>query len=128
MVEINAVSSGYTTKSVAEVTNQVIEIIKSSELNGVDIVVLPEGILNRQHTAVLLPNTDLSYCDDPKVDNVLRDISCAVRKANKYVVIDLLVKVKCSLDDQPYCVNDIDSTNLYNMAIVFDRNGDVVAK
>ncbi|XP_055305811.1 vanin-like protein 1 [Sitodiplosis mosellana] len=128
VVEVNPLSEGNTTKSVNEVTKQAIDIIESIELDGVDIVVLPEVIFNRQNTAVLLPNTNLSYCDDPAVDEVLRSISCAVRKAKKYVVIDLYVKVKCSMDDQSFCAYESDSTNLYNMAIVFDRNGDVVAK
>ncbi|XP_055305808.1 vanin-like protein 1 [Sitodiplosis mosellana] len=128
VVEINPVSDGNTSKSVAKLTKQAIDIIESSVLDGVDIVVLPEVLFNRQNTAVLLPNTNLSYCDDPTVDEVLRSVSCAVRKAKKYVVIDLYVKVKCSMDDQSFCAYESDSTNLYNMAIVFDRNGDVVTK
>ncbi|XP_055305813.1 vanin-like protein 1 [Sitodiplosis mosellana] len=128
VVEINPVCVGNTTEGVAKLTKQAIDIIESTELDGVDIVVLPEVIFNCKNTAVLLPNTNLSYCDDPAVDEVLRSISCAVRKAKKCVVIDLYVKVKCSMDDQSFCAYESDSTNLYNMAIVFDRNGDVVAK
>ncbi|XP_055305835.1 vanin-like protein 1 [Sitodiplosis mosellana] len=128
VVEVNPVSLGYTINEVAKSTKQAIDIIESIELDGVDIVVFPEIILNNQITAVLLPNTNLSYCDDPTVDEVLRSVSCAVRKVKKYVVIGLYVKVKCSMDDQSFCAYESDSTNLYNMAIVFDRNGDVVAK
>ncbi|XP_055305810.1 vanin-like protein 1 isoform X2 [Sitodiplosis mosellana] len=128
VVEINPVCDGNTTEGVAKLTKQAIDIIESSELDGVDIVVLPEILFNDKNTAVLLPNTNLSYCDDPTVDEVLRSVSCAVRKAKKYVVIGLYVKVKCSMDDQSFCAYESDSTNLYNMAIVFDRNGDVVAK
>lgn len=128
MVEVNPLSEGNTTESVIEVTLQAINILESSELDGVDIVVLPEVIFNRQNTAALLPNTTLTYCDDSAVDEVLRSLSCAARKVKKYVVTDLYVKVKCTQDDQEFCSNETDATNLYNMAIVFDRNGDVVAR
>lgn len=111
-----------------KVTKQVTELIESTELNGVDIVVMPEGILNEQNTAILLTNSNATYCNDVSAHFVLRDISCAVRNAKKYVAINLYVKVDCSEDDQKFCANMVDHTNLYNMAIVFDRYGDVVAK
>lgn len=109
-------------------TKQFVDIIEAIELDGVDIVVLPETILNRRNTAIFIPNTNITFCDDPKVHVVLQNISCAVRRARKYVVIDLNAKVKCSEDDQTFCSNKDDSTNLYNMAIVFDRHGDVVSR
>lgn len=128
MVELKPVAVGDSVENVAEVTKQAVEIIESSELNGVDILVLPEGIFNRENTVAVLPITNRSYCDDSNADFMLRNISCAVRNAKMYVVIDLYVKVNCSLDDQPFCWNKTDSTNVYNMAIVFDRRGDVIAK
>lgn len=127
MVEVNPLPWGNTAEDVIVATQQVIDIIGSSKLNGVEIVVLPEAIFNHQHTAVLLPNANIPYCDDSSVAVLLRNLSCAARKAKKYVVIDLYVKVKCSMDDQPFCAHE-DSTNVYNMAIVFDRRGDVIAK
>ncbi|XP_031634793.1 vanin-like protein 2 [Contarinia nasturtii] len=128
VVEVNAIAAGYNIENVKKVTKQVTEIIESNELNGVDIVVLPEGILNEPNTAVLLTNPNNTYCNDANAHFVLRDISCAVRNANRYVAINLYAKVNCSEDDQKFCANEIDNTNLYNMAIIFDRNGDVVAK
>ncbi|XP_031634766.1 vanin-like protein 1 isoform X2 [Contarinia nasturtii] len=98
-------------------------------MKEVDIMVLPEGLLNRRYnTTILLPNTEKSYCDDPNIHFVLRNISCAARKVRKYVVINLNVRVNCSHDDQSFCAYQDDSTNLYNMAIAFDRNGDMVAR
>lgn len=125
---MNPIPNGYSSKSVTEVTRQFVEIIESNELNGVDIVVLPEALLNHPHFAVTLPENSSSFCDDKDVDIVLQSISCAVRKAQMYVVISLYVKVKCSSDDQPFCSNKDDFTNLYNMAIIFDRHGDMIAK
>lgn len=121
-------SDGSTDESVIEVTKQVTDIFESNEFHGVDIVVLPEAIFNRQETAISIPTTDITYCDDKRVHFVLRNISCAARNAKKYVVIDFYAKVDCTQDDQEFCSNQTDSTNLYNMAIVFDRHGDVVAK
>lgn len=86
-------------------------------MNGVDIVVLPESCLNKQNTAVTLPNTNLYY-EDLDADILLITLSMVARKSRKYIVINLYV-------------NEIDengSTHLYNMVIVFDRNGYVIAK
>lgn len=114
---MNPVARGDTADGVAKVTKQVVDLIESNDLNGVDIVVMPEGCLNRENMPIQLPNSTV-YCDDPKADAVLRKISCAARKAKKYVVINLYVNVK----------DDDFSTHLYNMAIVFDRKGSVIAK
>lgn len=109
------------------VTKQIIEILRSPDIRNAEIVVFPESIINTAETAFLMPNST-AFCDDDDAHWVLRDISCAIRDSRKYVVIDLNMKVKCSLDDQPFCANELDSVNLYNMAIVFGRNGEVVAK
>lgn len=89
---------------------------------------LPEAVINRRNTSIPLPSTKMSYCDDKNADPILRNISCAIRKSKRYAVIDLYVRVKCAEDDQKLCVNKDDSTNLYNMAIIFDRQGIAIAK
>lgn len=127
MVELNPPDGiGIDFTSVATVKNQVVKIIESLE-DDVDIVVLPELAFNRISTAILLPNSTV-FCDDPNAHFLFRDISCAARSASKYVVIDVLTKVYCAVDDQPNCANRDDHTNLYNMAIVFDRKGAIIAK
>lgn len=113
--------------SITSTTKQIVDIIESPEIVDVEILVLPEAVLNSQHTAILLP-TSTSFCSDPNAHPTLRNISCAVKRASKYVVIDLYAKVSCSDDDQPFCANEVDSTNTYNMAIVFDRHGEMIAK
>lgn len=128
VVELNPISIGDNFENVGAVTEQVIKIIESDQLYSVDILLFPEGIFNRPNTASYMPTTNTSYCDDENVDTVLRKISCAIRKAKKYVAINLYVKVSCLEDDQNFCANTNDNTNLYNMAVVFNRIGDVIAR
>lgn len=109
------------------IEKKVLDIIKSEDVKDANIVIFPESVLNEPKTAILLPNS-ISFCDDPYANHMLRAISCAARDTRKYVVIDLNIKIKCADDDQPFCANPVDSTNLYNMAMVFDRYGDVIAK
>lgn len=128
VVEVNPPETiGDDFSTVAAVCDQMVNIIQSPETKDVDIIVLPEGVFNRIETAVLLP-TSTVFCDDPTSHFLLRNISCAARNANKYVVIDAYIKVHCSNDDQKFCANKSDNTNMYNTAVVFDRNGIVVAK
>lgn len=114
-------------QSTAEITERFVKIIQSREVNEVDILIFPELIVNSPKTALLLPNST-SYCDDANAHFFFRKISCAVRKVPKYVLVNLYVQINCSLDDQAFCAHNETSTNVYNMAIVFDRHGDVIAK
>lgn len=126
---MNPVANRDTFEGVAKITQQAVNIIESKELKGVDIVVLPEGVFNKQITAIVLPSTKGAFCDDSSADTVLQKLSCAARKAKMYVVVNLVVKVKCSLAEWLCCPHNGDSsTHLYNMAIVFDRKGVAIAK
>lgn len=112
---------------VATILHQMVDIIKSPATKNVDIMVLPEGLFNRLPTFILLPTSTL-FCDDEDAHFLLRNISCAARDAKKYVVINAYFKIYCANDDQTFCANKSDNTNVYNMAIAFDRNGVAVAK
>lgn len=128
VVEFNPPSGvGLDISSATNAKDQLVKIIKSPELKDVDIVVLPELAFNRVPTAAILPNSTV-FCDDPNANFLLRDFSCAARATKKYVVIDLYTKVYCSDDDQSFCANKDDQTNIYNMAMVFDRDGAIIAK
>lgn len=128
VVEVNPPQNvGDNFNTVAAVSQQMVDIIKSPETKTVDIMVLPEGLFNRVPTAILLPTSSL-FCDDGDAHFLLRNISCAARDANKYVVINAYIKIYCSDDDQTFCANKTDNTNVYNMAIAFDRHGVAVAK
>ncbi|XP_031620026.1 vanin-like protein 2 [Contarinia nasturtii] len=117
VVELNPVAKGDTVDGVFEVTMQIVKIMESKDLKGVDIVVLPEGIFNKQNTAVVLPSDTNSYYENPRTDPVLQTLSMVARNSKKYIVINLYVKEM---------VNS--STHLYNMVIVFDRKGNAIAK
>lgn len=108
-------------------TNQMVDIIHSPEVKEAEIIVLPEAILNNDTSPFLLPKSSI-YCNDPNAHYSFRNLSCAARDAKKYVVMNVYVAIKCSDDDQPFCGNKADSTNVYNTAIVFDRFGATIAK
>lgn len=103
-----------------------VDIVNSPDVREADIVVLPEAILNNDNTSVFLPKSAI-YCNDPDAHFIFRNLSCAARDAQKYVVIDVYTKIKCSDDNQPFCGNKTDNTNVYNMAFVFDRQGATIA-
>lgn len=108
-------------------TNQMVDIIHSYDVKEAEIIVLPEAILNNDTTSIFLPSSTI-FCNDPDAHFIFRNISCAARDAKKYVVINVYTKIKCSDDNQPFCANKTDNTNVYNMAFVFDRHGATIAK
>ena len=116
----------YDLAAMIAVTNQFVDIIKSSDVKAADIIVFPEAIFNTESLPVPLPSSTVFF-DDPNAHFLLRNISCASRDAKKYVVIDVYTKVKCSEDDQTFCANKTDASNIYNMAYVFDREGVTIA-
>lgn len=104
-----------------------VDIINSPEVKEAEIIVLPEAILNNDTTPIFQPKSTI-FCNDPDAHFVFRNLSCAARDAKKYVVIDVYTKIKCEDDDQPFCGNKNDNTNVYNTAFVFDRTGAVIAR
>lgn len=104
-----------------------VDIINSPDVKPAEIIVLPEAILNNDTSPILQPNST-NFCNDPDAHFVFRDISCAAREAKKYVVINVYTKIYCSHDDQPFCANKDDNSNVYNTAWVFDRSGATVAR
>ena len=108
-------------------TNQMVDIINSPDVKEAEIIVFPESVLNNAASSIFLPKSTI-FCDDPTAHFVFRNISCAARNAKKYVVIQVDAKIKCSDDDQSFCQNETDHTNVYNMAVVFDRRGAMIAR
>lgn len=108
--------------------DQMVKIINSPEVKEADIIVLPEAILNRiTLDYIYVPKSKL-FCDDPDAHYTFRNISCAARKAKKYVAMNMYTRVPCSEDDQMFCGDIMDGTNVYNMMFIFDRNGVNIAK
>lgn len=104
-----------------------VDIINSPDVKEAEIVVLPEAILNNDTSPILQPSST-NFCNDPNAHYVFRNLSCAARDARKYVVINVYTKIKCMDDDQPFCGNKEDNSNVYNTAWVFDRFGTTVAR
>lgn len=104
-----------------------VDVINSPDVKDAEIIVLPEAVLNSDNSSIFLPKSTV-YCNDPDAHFVFRNLSCAARNAKKYVVINVYTKVKCTDDDQPFCANKTDNTNVYNMAFVFDRKGAAIAR
>lgn len=106
--------------------DQMVDIINSPEVKEADIIVLSKGVLNGNMDNIFIPNSTIP-CDDPDTNVIFRNVSCAARKARKYVVMNMYTRVKCSEDNQPYCADPSSEMNIYNMMNVFDRNGAKVA-
>lgn len=105
---------------------EMVDVINSPAVKSADLIVLPEALFNYELTPIILPKSPV-FCDDSNAHFLFRNISCAARDSSKYVVIDVYTKVQCADDDQPFCANK-DHTNVYNMALAFDRQGATIAK
>lgn len=116
VVEFNLKPNVTGQQKIDENTARVIEIINSDTIRNVDILVFPESILNDDTMPIPLVDSfiDASPCDSPDIHKILHDISCAVKQASKYVVIDLVIKDE--------------TDDLYNMALAFNRTGAIIAK
>lgn len=124
---VEAPVAGYDLATLISITKEMVEVINSPDVKTADIIVLPEALFNNEFKSFDLPKSTV-YCDDSQAHFLLRNISCAARNAKKYVVIDVYSKIKCSDDDQPFCANQTDHSNVYNMALAFDRQGATIAK
>lgn len=108
----------------------------TKQLKGrdVDILVFPEAVFNNRYTAFRVPNPEEKkiLCDDENELKILRDISCAVRELKSYVTIHMYIETNCTQDnieanDIRECTDSAKDVNIYNAAVVFDRNGALIA-
>lgn len=109
-----------------------IEIIKSADAVNVDIIIFPESSLNTVLTPVTVPREteDINLCKSKSFDDNLRRLACAARKARKYVVINVVIKINCIEDQKMYDDHEHECRSqwmLYNTDVVFDRNGKVIS-
>ncbi|CRK88417.1 CLUMA_CG002189, isoform A [Clunio marinus] len=103
-----------------------------------DIIVFPEMTLNRIQSAVEIsdPSEKISPCDSDSYDaeNLVKKISCAAKTAQRYVVVDIVTKIKCpdaemiESGDPRNCNDRDDGFSYYNTNVVFDRNGTIIAR
>lgn len=113
--------------------NNAAEYIRLLEVHPAqDIVVFPEATLNSEHTAITVPspNERIIPCSNSTYNVNLQNISCAVQRARKYVVVNLVMRRNC--EDEAAETGDgrpcrADGWNLYSTNVVFDRNGMVIS-
>jgi predicted amidohydrolase len=107
--------------------NDHLRILDSPEAADLDIIVFAEYVLNYFPTAVFVPDPDrkVNPCTSSEFDDhdILKQLSCAAKRGRKYVVINLVEKVKCTKN----CPGN-QKIIYYNTSIVFDRNGRMIAR
>ena len=106
--------------------------------SNLDIIVFPEMTLNNMNSSVEIPEISekLSPCDSDKflVGNVMKQISCAAKTHQRYVVVNMVTKAKCpdpemiENKDQRKCSARPDGFSYYNTNIVFDRKGTLISR
>lgn len=111
--------------------NKYIDILYSPEAANVDILVFPENTLNRQDTAVIIPNEnefDIDLCTNLTYNGNLRNIACAAKFLRKYVVINLTTKWNCSERATEHNLEQCTKEwELYNTNVVLNRDGVVIS-
>lgn len=110
---------------------QYLKIINSTDVENAEIIIFPECTLNSIKRPETVPKVEekIVPCGNVQYGGMVQAISCAAKTARKYVVINLYMQRNCrsessANDSRPCTRGDI---NIYNTAVVFDRNGMVVA-
>lgn len=113
----------------AELTNRVneyAELIKKAAAQNADIIVFPESALTEDEQAQIVPDADekVTPCGNATYA-VLSGLSCAVRDAKLYAVINLVMQRKCDAKVNGKPCNG--TVSLYNTNVVLDRSGTVIS-
>ncbi|XP_076286454.1 vanin-like protein 1 [Lasioglossum baleicum] len=106
------------------------EFIKNATLQGADIIVFPEDGLTSfffpepskvDSWTTFVPTAEEKYnpCTQNRagISKVMKSLSCAARENKIYVVVNLVEKVLRA-----------DKVHYYNTNVVFDRNGQIIAR
>lgn len=106
--------------------------------SNLDIIVFPELTLNQLETAFEIPEPEekISPCNNESYaeTNVVKQISCAATRFQRYVVVNMVTKVKCpdadmiAQKDPRKCTDREDGFSYYNTNVVFDRNGTLISR
>lgn len=117
-------------------TRNMVRFILSNETQNADILVYPEGGLNTAHNSIDVPTPEehITPCDtNSTYSYVLRNISCAAKQVQKYVVVNLYMKANCSQEaqvtnDTRPCTRPKENINVYSATVVFSRNGTIISR
>uniref|UniRef100_A0A8D8TLY8 Vanin-like protein 1 n=1 Tax=Cacopsylla melanoneura TaxID=428564 RepID=A0A8D8TLY8_9HEMI len=120
---------------------QFVKIIQNASHYDVDIIVFPECGLSgtpmpKKRAEIKpyltsIPNpTDhvIPYKEPQNYAKVLTVLSKAAAESNMYVVVNMPERVKCPVGDFSTICNGIDTEYHYNTNVVFDRQGQIIAK
>lgn len=117
--------------------NQYLSIMGRAPAN-LDIIVFPEMTLNGMETAVETPEPSdkISPCDNSSypLENLVKQISCAAKSFERYVVVNIVTKAQCpdadmiAYEDPRNCSERADDMSYYNTNVVFDRTGALISR
>lgn len=112
-----------------------IKILEQPAAKNLDIILFPETALNSIDTAIYVPEgqDQINPCDSNNYTSkeILKELSCAAKNGNKYVVINLTEKTDCpdkemeTNKDERECREN--KLSYYNTNVIFDRKGTVIA-
>lgn len=116
---------------------QYLEIMTNAPAN-LDIIVFPEMTLNQLETAFEIPEFEdkIVPCDNTSfaLDDLVKQISCAAKRFQRYVVVNMVTKAKCpdadmiAQEDPRQCSDRDDGFSYYNTNAVFDRDGTLISR
>lgn len=116
---------------------QYLDIMRNAPAN-LDIIVFPEATLNNFGTAVEIPLSaeKIAPCKHQNFNesSFLSQISCSAKQFQRYVVINIATKAKCpdpqmiANSDPRKCSDRDDGFSYYNTNVVFNRNGEIIAR
>lgn len=105
---------------------------------SLDIIVFPEMTLNQLVTAFEIPEPEekISPCDNDSypLANAVKQISCAAKQFQRYVVVNMVTKIRCpdsdmiAQNDPRNCYDREDGFSYYNTNVVFDRGGTLISR
>lgn len=115
---------------------RIIELINDPKAANLDIIVFGEYILMSVKDAVYIPEPEdkIIPCDIDTYNktDILKQLSCAAKNAEKYLMVNLIEIADCpdkemiaNKDDRKCREKDI---SYYNVNIVFDRAGTIIAR
>jgi predicted amidohydrolase len=136
VVGINYIATGDPELDIQLSLEQYLNIFSLPAAANLDIIVFSEFTLNTEETAVYVPEPKnrVNPCESKNygANDLLKILSCAAKKGQTYVVINLTEKANCpdeemiANQDERQCRPE--GVSYYNTNVVFDRNGTVISR